>query len=238
MNLKHAQYVLAVLRKVRSLDNFMVEGCFTCFAGAGMSDLSYAEEQYVRFLNVLAMFEKEGINLRYRHCCDSPATLNFPEKHLDAVRTGSLLIGFYPSPYAKRPIDLTLAFEFKTSIALVKDVSKGEKIGLRMMYEAGRKMRIAVLPVGAVDGFPQAMFNKGAVLVKGHRCPVVGAVGPDYCTIDISAVSDCSVGDEVVLIGRQGKSEITLYEFAHMAGVDSFELIPSTISHRVARVYV
>jgi alanine racemase len=127
---------------------------------------------------------------------------------------------------------------WKTRICLVRDVPKGSSISYGRTFIAPRKIRVATLSAGYADGYPWHLSNRGAaVLVHGRRCPLLGRVTMDLIVIDASGLDDVQVGDDVVLMGRDGSEEISCAELGERAGTISWEII-TRIGARVRRVYV
>jgi alanine racemase len=124
----------------------------------------------------------------------------------------------------------------RTEIIALRDLMPGDAVGYGGTFRAERPTRIATLPVGYGDGLMRAISNRGAVLVRGCRCPVVGTVSMDLTTVDVTAVPGAAVGDEVVLLGSQGDEHIGAGEIARHAGTLAYEVLTS-ISRRVPRFY-
>jgi len=127
---------------------------------------------------------------------------------------------------------------WKTRIALVRDMPKGSSISYGRTFIAPRKMRIATLSAGYADGYPWHLSNRdAAVLVRGRRCALLGRVTMDLMMIDVSKIDNVQLGDEVVLMGRDGKEEISCGELAERAGTITWEIV-TRIGSRVRRVFV
>ena len=231
-------YTLEAVEDIVSLPGIEAEGAFTHFALADTGDMTYTREQYSRFLKALEQLSSKGIRFRMRHCCNSAATLETPEMALDAVRPGHIIVGMYPSPEVKRSIIVKPCFEFKTSIGLIRELPPGTGVSYGLDYVTEKNERIAQLPIGYADGYYRELWNKGAeVLIGGVRCPVVGRICMDQMLVNVTAVPKASVGDDVVLIGKQGGEEITLDEIAGKMG--TLACVPPTlVSKRVPRVYI
>jgi len=229
---------LSGIDELLSLPGIEAEGAFTHFATADTGEMDYTRLQYGRFIEILEMLEKKGMTFAMRHCCNSAATLEAPEMALDAVRPGHIIVGMYPSPEVKRSIIVKPCFEFKTAIGLIRELPEGTGISYGLNYTTSGTERIAQLPLGYADGYFRELWNRGAeVLVRGTRCPVVGRICMDQMMVNVSSVPGAKVGDEVVLIGRQGEQEIPLDEIAEKMG--TLACVPPTlISKRVPRVYI
>lgn len=230
--------VVDVAKKIKALPGLVLEGVFTHFAIADEKDLTYTIGQHEKFEKALKDLEAAGITFSIRHCCNSGATLAMPEWAMEGVRPGQLVVGMYPSPDAVRSVKLKPGFEFKTEIVALRDVPPGKGISYGLIYHTSGTEKIAVIPAGYADGFSRDLSGKGAeVLVRGVRCPVVGRVCMDQAMINVSAVPDVRIGDEVVLLGKQGDELISLEEMAGKLG-GIVTTIPIGIGKRVPRVYL
>jgi len=228
------------LEEISKLPGLELEGIFTHFAiaDAREDNLDYTREQYRTFCTVLEDLKQSGINFKIRHCCNSGATLALPEYAMDGVRPGQLVVGMYPSKEVVRSIPLDPVFEFKTEIAAIRDVPSGKGISYGLIYYTSSQERLAVIPVGYADGYCRELSGTGVeVLVRGKRCPVVGRICMDQAVVDVSGVPGANVGDEVVLIGRQGDEFISAEEIADRMGT-IVTTIPNRIGKRVSRVYI
>ncbi len=229
-------------RAVCDLSNIEIEGVFTHFAMADTPDafgikdwgIDYTQKQLARFRTVVAALENAGIDLRYRHCANSPATINLAEARFNLVRSGILLYGLDPSPQVPRPADFKPALSFKTQVALVKNVPIGTYVSYGATFRTERPTRLAVLMVGYADGFRRKPNTYGEVLVRGKRAPIVGRVCMDQTMIDVTGIPGVRQGDEVVLIGQQGEDRITAEEVAARLGTINYEVV-SAILARVPR---
>lgn len=205
-----------------------VAGAYTHFSCAD-SDRAFTAIQLRRWRAALARLSRAGAAPRLRHAANSAAALRFPASRLDLVRPGLAIYGLYPG---FRP-----ALSLKSKVVFLKTVPRGAAIGYGATFRARRPTRIATVPLGYADGFSRRLSNRGWALLGGRRCPVVGTVSMDMLTLDASAVPSARVGDEVVLIGRQGNSQITASAVAEAAGAIPYE-VTTAISARVPRVYI
>ena len=124
----------------------------------------------------------------------------------------------------------------KSSLVLIKSVPAGTKVSYDCTYTTVRKSRVGMIPFGYADGYPYTLSNRATVLLGGVRVPVVGLVTMDMIAVDVTDIPHIQVGDEVVLLGRQGDDEITAEEIAEWAGTISYEILTG-ISARVPRIY-
>ncbi len=227
--------ILALIREIRVLPGLEMEGIFTHFAMADAQDLAHAYLQFARFQQVLRALEQEGLRPPLVHAANSAALLSLPEAHFDMVRPGIALYGLDPSAEVPIPADFRPALSFKTQVSQIKVIPAGEGIGYGCTYKTDRPTRIAILPVGYADGFRRAPANWGSVLLHGQDAPILGRVCMDQCIIDVSHIREARVGDEVVLIGRQGEALLTAEMVAQRLGTSNYEVV-SAILARVPRV--
>jgi alanine racemase len=229
---------LDVLCSIVQLPDLNVEGIFTHFATADDADKSFAEEQFMRFQQLLKQLAAHHINIKWQHCANSAAVMDLPYTHLDLVRPGIALYGYYPSPHVRRDlVKLTPVMSLKARVAFLKEVSEGCSISYGRSYFVNKKTRIATIPLGYGDGYSRLLSNHGDVLIRGKRAPVVGRVCMDQLMVDVGHLPDVKQGDEVILLGRQGDEEITADELAGKLGTISYEVL-CMISERVPRVYL
>lgn len=219
------------LSRLKTLHRLDVEGYFTHLATADETDKRFAFLQLDRFSDVL---EKIANSNALIHAANSAAALAIPEAHFDAVRPGLSLYGVYP--VSERPIKLEPALTWKARIGWIGAISEGEGVSYGLRYKAPRETRIAMVEVGYGDGYPRALSGVGEVLIGGARRPIIGRVCMDVSVVCLEPTDNVSVGDEVVLIGRQGDAEITVDEIAHRAGTIPYEIL-TQITARVPKNY-
>lgn len=227
--------ILELVQTISQLPSLELEGLFTHFAQADARDLTHAHLQLERFQQLLQQIEEHGLRPPLVHAANSAATLGLPEAHFDMVRSGIALYGLDPSPDVRLPEGFRPALSFKTQVAQVKLIPAGECISYGCTYITERPTEIAVLPVGYADGFRRAPANWGTVLIHGQEAPLLGRVCMDQCMVDISHIPGVRVGDEVVLIGRQGEAVLSAEMVAQRLGTINYEVV-SEILARVPRV--
>ena len=227
--------ILELLHEIIDLPGLELEGIFTHFATADMQDQAHARVQLTRFQNVLQVIGEKHIRPGVVHAANSAAIFSLPEAHFDMVRPGIALYGLDPSPEVRLPAGFRPALSFKTQVAQVKVVPEGECISYGCTYITERATRIAILPVGYADGFRRAPTNWGSVLIHGQEAPLLGRVCMDQSIVDVTHIPQVRVGDEVVLIGRQGEAVLTAEQVAQRLGTINYEVV-SEILARVPRV--
>ena len=199
-------------------------------------DTEYTKDQLVRFRKVVKEIRAVVPGIYKAHVLQSAGTLGFSETVDEIVRAGIILYGISPLPEFQNL--LKPAMIWKTRIGLVRDVPKGASISYGRTFITPKPMRVATLTAGYADGYPRHLSNVGAeMLVRRKRCPLLGRVTMDLMVIDVSSLPDVEVGDEVVLLGRQGDAEIPCAELAEKAGTITWE-ITTRVGQRVRRVFV
>ncbi len=222
---------------LRTLAGIDVEGLMTHFADADLRDKQFATRQMDRFEKLLKRLDAGGINIRLRHAANSAAVLDFYRALFTMVRPGLMLYGYNPLERVLQDGDLKPALSLVTRITFLKKVPADVPISYGRTFITKRESLIATLPIGYADGYSRSLSNKGEALVGGVRVPVVGRVCMDMCMIDVTEVPGVREGDDVVLIGRQGREFITADEIAAKTGTIPYEVLCG-ISNRVPRVYV
>jgi alanine racemase len=226
-----------MIRDVLGMKAISVEGIFTHLSSSEVEDDSYNRMQWKLFQDLLRELEEKGIRIPIRHMSNSGGVLNFPEFNLDMVRPGIMTYGIYPGENTVSKALLNPVMSFKTSIVLLKDFPEGYGIGYGRTYVTGRPTRIATIPVGYGDGYGVILSNQGEALIRGKRAPIVGRVSMDMCTLDVSHIPECEIGDEVVLMGRQEGGYISANEIAAKARSISYEIL-CALGKRAPRIFV
>lgn len=230
-----AEDSIDIIREIAELRGLRLEGLMTHFADADLSDKEYATFQLKRFSKVIKGLKKIGISFPLYHASNSAAILTFPDAHLDMVRPGIMLYGYFPSDQIKSP-ELKPALTLKSRILTLKRVPEGTPISYGKTFVTKRESIIAILPIGYADGYNRNLSNKGEVLIKKMKAPVVGRICMDMTMVDVTGIPDIKEGDEAVLIGEQGKYFITATDIAKLTDTIPYEVLCS-ISRRVKRVY-
>jgi alanine racemase len=204
------------------------------------TDHTYALMQLKRFKKLQTLVEGEFGRLPYTHCACSAAILLFPESYFSLVRAGISLYGYWPSKetklswiqiHGREEVALKPVLTWKTVVAQVKRVEKGEFVGYGCTYRTTRDTRIAVLPIGYYDGYDRKLSNRGMVLIRGQRAPVLGRVCMNLLMIDTTDLPAVEVGDIVTLIGRDGDEEVSADTLAEMAGTINYEILARLGAH-------
>lgn len=219
-------------------DAFDITGVFThlCVADDPEDEESvrFTERQLELYDDVLTKLDV--LNLKNNHCLNSAGGLWYRD-NTDIVRLGIMLYGLKPNCKNKLPNGIKPAIQWKSVIAMLKDVKKGDSIGYGRTYYADRDMKIAIIPTGYADGYNRLLSNKGFVIIDGKRVNIVGRICMDQFMVDVSDICELNTGREVTLLGRDGDEEITADDIAETIGTIGYEVVCG-ISKRVPRIYL
>jgi alanine racemase len=251
LGLEQEQFEEAVKIIKKNRKHLQVDGICTHYAGAeSVGNYVRIQEQIDNFKNFSDWFTDQGIDVKHRHTACSASALNYPETIMDMVRIGISQYGFWPnretymnfvkkhpdiSKKHKDPLERVLSW--KSHVMSTKKVPAGEFIGYGNTYLTSRDEIIATVPIGYAHGFGRNLTNVGIVLINGKRAPVAGLVNMNLLTVDVTDIPDVSKGDEVVIIGKQGKQEMTVSSFSNMRNNLNYEVlvqIPSSLPRHVA----
>lgn len=222
-----------LVRELKKTPGVVIEGVSTHFANSEeANDRSYLDEQRARFDEALEVLLKEGIDPPWKHAACSAAVVLYPETYFNLVRLGVSMYGLWPSietqDAAKKKLNalpLKPVMTWKTVIAQVKHVKKGTPVSYDLTERVKRDSVLAILPVGYWDGFDRGLSSVGEVLVRGHRCRVVGRVCMNMCVIDVTDIPGVKVEDEVVLLGQQKNEEVSAEGIASHIGSINYEVV-------------
>ncbi len=218
-----------------NLTHFEFEGLCTHFAGAeSLANYLRIKNQLVEYRKFVRYLGRNGLHPAYRHTACSAAALTYPTTIMDMVRFGIAQFGYWPSPEThmfrfrkdtSKGDDLKRLLSWKSRVMVVKDVEAGQFIGYGSSFLANKKTRIAVIPVGYANGFSRSLSNTGRVLIRGRRVPVIGTVTMNTITLNVTDVPGVEKGDEVVIVGKQGRLSISIASFCEMSNQLNYQLL-------------
>lgn len=224
---------LAFVRRLGRFKNLKLKGIFSHFSCVDEVDKTFAKKQVEIFDGVVREIEASGIRIPKKHMANSAAILELPESYYDLVRPGIMIYGLYPSPEVSHSIELKPAMTFMTRVTFVKRVPSGTSISYGRTFITDKETPVATLPVGYADGYSRLLSDRGEVLIKGYRVPLIGRICMDMCMIDVSGVENVRPGDEVTLFGEG----LPVDEVAEKLGTINYEVV-CAVGKRVPRVYI
>ncbi len=213
-----------------------LSGLMSHFATADDPDPSGAMVQLARFRAVAQDLAARGLEPKQLHIANSAGALRFPNARLDATRIGLALYGIEPCPLGDTGPELRPTMRVRTEVVAMRTLADGDRVGYGHTWTAVGERRIATVPIGYADGLSRALSNRGHMLLRGQRVPIVGIVSMDLTTIDVTEVPGAALGDEVVVLGAQENERITAEEIAEHMRTIPWEVVTS-ISRRVPRFY-
>ena len=213
-----------------------LEGTYTHLATSLLADKTFCHTQLDRFNQVLTGLLSRDIHPGLIHCASTGGLFTLPSSHFDLVRQGISLYGLAPSEHVASQADLAPAMSVKSRVISVREIGPGESVGYLRLFVAERATRLATVSMGYADGLRLALSNQGHVLINGRRAPMVGRVMMDCTVVDVTRLPGVRVGDEVVIIGKSGRNEITAGEVAELCYSSLYEVVCS-LGRRVKRIY-
>ena len=227
LGFKVGEGIVDIIKEIVNLKNIYVEGIFSHLA---LKSLECDCKQFDLFNKVINEIEREGIIIPIKHICDSIGAVVYPEYHMDMVRIGASLYGYNGR---KSAMNLKSVLTFKSKIAFIKEIEKGEGVSYDYTFVATKKTKVATIPCGYGDGIPRILSNKGYVTINNQRAKIIGTICMDQCMVDVTHIEDVCEGNEVIFYGENG---IKLEQVANWANTNRNEIL-SLVSRRVPRIY-
>lgn len=231
----------ALLEALKASPELELEGFLSQLANADIADSELTAVQLKRFREGLARVRDAGFQPKWRHLANSAGALTQPQARdgaeVNLVRPGLFLYGLVTAPWLEGRVKLERVMTWKTGITHLKTVAAGTTVSYGSTWVAMKESVLATLPVGYADGYSRTFTNRAMALVRGRRVPVVGRVTMDMCVLDVTAVPGVAVGDEVVLLGGQGKERVDAEELASLMDSIHYEVLCG-VGARVPRLLV
>jgi alanine racemase len=217
----------AFLDRMAHFKPLVVEGLISHLSSADDPDGAFTEAQIRDFKRVIEQARATGLALPLNSLANSAAVMVHGSAHHEMVRPGIMLYGGLPSPDFKSPVPLKPVMSLKGVVLQVRDMPKGVPISYSRTYHTTGEQKIAVLSAGYGDGLPRNLSNKGKVLIRGGKAPIVGRVCMNLTMADVSGLKDIRPGDEAVFLGCQASECIAGDDVAQWAGTISYEVFCS-----------
>ena len=228
------------LKEVARMDNLLIEGVFTHFPVADSidgADENFTRTQFERFTSMLTTLQGVGIKPEIRHCCNSGASILYPEYAMDMIRPGIATYGVLPSGDLRGRIDLKPVMSLRSTIFQIRDFEPNITVSYGRTYTTRDPERIAVVGIGYADGLSRSFSNNISFLLHGKRVPQVGRICMDMCMIDISKVPEAQVNDVVTVFGEDGGDEIEVESLSNRLNTIPYEILCG-INKRIPRIYL
>ncbi len=226
------------IKRIEALSHFKIKGLFSHMSTADAADKTFSHEQEAKYNAFFQALVKSGINVPVRTLANSASIMELPSVYFEAVRPGIILYGCYPSNEVDRnQLSIKPVMSVKANIVHVKNVPENFSVGYGRKYISEKPARIATIALGYADGYPRPYSSQAKVIVNGVVCPIAGNICMDQCMIDVSAVPDVKVGDEVIVMGSDGVNSILADDIAEATGTINYEIC-CAFGQRLPKVYV
>ncbi len=213
------------VKRINDLPNIYIEGIFSHYACADCVERETTNKQTQVFKDFIAQLENRGMYIPIKHLCNSAGLLSVDEQ-FDMVRLGIVMYGLYPDQCVNDgSINLKPAMKIVSHVSHVKEVPAGSGVSYGHTYFTDKPTRIATVCIGYADGYSRSLSNKGRVLINGEYAPVIGRVCMDQLMVDVTALSNVSVGDEVVVLGTDGDNSISAEDIAKLTDTINYEVV-------------
>lgn len=222
------------------------KGTITHFAvsdSISKENIEYTKLQYKKFTDAIESIKQLNINPGILTCCSSAATFAFPFMHLDMVRPGIVIYGYYPDQITKEYLnknniktDLKPVMQFETQVVAIKSIKKGQSISYGRTWTAKEDTNIGILPVGYADGLLRRNSPSLKVTINGKSYPVCGRICMDQCMINLGPTTNVKVWDKAIIFGpKETGSLYDANDIANMTNTISYEVLTSVNEKRVLR---
>ena len=224
---------------IAKLENIKIEGAYSHHAKADEKDKTTAHMQAGRFIKFMEMLKERNVEIPTKHIANSATIIEMPEYYFDMVRPGIILSGFYPSEEVDtEKYKFKICVTLKAKVANVKTIDAGEGVGYGHLYRADKPVVVGTIPLGYADGYSRLLSNKGYVVVKGVKCPILGKVCMDQFMVDLSNVENPQIGDVAIVYGDGTDGAMTAEDVADMRGTISYEVLTNLAVRRLPKIYV
>ncbi len=215
-----------------------LEGIFTHFATADSIDKTYSDKQFKIFIKFLNELDSMGIKIPIKHAANSAAIIDLPATYLNMARAGIAIYGLYPSNEVnKKRISLIPAMSLKTKVIYTKTIGAGFKISYGSTYKTSKPTTVVTVPIGYADGLNRLLSSRGNMLLHGIKIPIIGRICMDHTMLDAGNIPGIKIGDEVVILGKQGSQRISADDIASKINTINYEVV-CMVTSRVRRVYL
>lgn len=225
--------------EIAKMPNILIEGAYSHHAKADEKDKTTAHMQAGRFIKFMEMLEDRKVTIPTKHIANSATIIEMPEYYFDMVRPGIILSGFYPSDEVDmEKYKFKICITLKAKLANVKTIDAGEGVGYGHLYRADKPVVVGTIPLGYADGYSRLLSNKGYVVIKGVKCPILGKVCMDQFMVDLSNVDNPQIGDVAIVYGDGTDGAMTAEDVANMRGTISYEVLTNLAVRRLPKIYV
>ena len=211
--------ILDSICEIAKLPNIEIDGIFSHFAKADETERDYTKIQFERFNDIVSELENRGVHIPIKHICNSAGIIQYPEYHMDMVRSGIITYGLAPSSdVSVEGLGFEPAMQLKSVVTNLKRIKIDTPVSYGGKYIASPGTRIATVAIGYADGYSRILSGKAQVLINGKKANVIGNICMDQMMVDVTEIEDIKIGDEVILFGKSGNNMITVESVAELMG--------------------
>lgn len=233
-----AEEAVVDIKKINALSNFKIKGLFSHMATADAKDKTFAHTQEEKYNRFSAALLEAGLPVPMKTLSNSASIMELPSIHFDAVRPGIILYGCYPSHEVdKSLLSIKPVMSVKANIVQLKDVPVGFSVGYGRKFISTRPSKIATVTMGYADGYPRPYSAFGKVIINGVFAPLAGNICMDQTMIDVTDVPGVKAGDEVILMGSDGKNTILADDIGDATGTINYEIV-CAFGQRLPKIYI
>ena len=226
------------IERITKMKKISAEGIFSHMARADEWNKTFTEKQIKTFQWMIDALKEQGVEFQHHHLANSASIIDVPDSYYDMVRAGIAMYGLYPSDeITKESVVLKPALSLKSRVIFVKEIEANMPVSYGGSFVSKQKMKIATVPVGYGDGYPRSLSNKGYVLVRGKKAPIVGRVCMDQFMVDVSDIDGVQFGDTVTLIGWDGDEHVSVEELSGLSDRFHYEFV-CDLGKRIPRVFI
>ncbi|MBC8461868.1 MAG: alanine racemase [Deltaproteobacteria bacterium] len=225
------------IKRIMAFENLDIKALTSHLSSADERVSDFTETQIKKFEKAIEVGHSMGLRLPLNNLANSAGIMGYKKAHFEMVRPGIMLYGCLPSPEFKTHVVLNPAMHFKGRILQIRDLPDQTPVSYGRTYYTKGARRLAILSVGYGDGIPRTISNRGSVLIRGNKVPIVGTICMDLSMCDITGLKDVRPGEEVVFLGSQGQETIIGDDIAGWAGTISYEILCS-VGQRNKREYI
>jgi len=213
------------VRLIKSNKNIILEGICSHFADASNLDTTFTKKQIGGWNLTVKKFCAEFPNLKYKHLSATGGHPFSQEIDANVSRLGLGLYGIAPGPRLAGLLDLKPVLAMKSLVSGIKEVKAGESVGYDLLYKAEKNIKVATIPAGYYENVDKRLTNKGILKIKGIDCPIVGRVSMNITTVDVGAVPDLKLNDEVLIVSNKSEDKNSVENIAKICGTSTYEIL-------------
>ena len=232
LGIKPNKESLDIIKKINKFNNIKIIGIFSHLS---LKDNESDLKQFNLFKNFINNLENENINIKYKHICDSIATVLYREFQMSMIRIGAIMYGLESEE--KGILNLKQVMSFHTKASYIKELKKGEAVSYGRRWVANKNSIIATLPFGYADGYPRNLYQKGFVTINNQKAPIIGVICMDQCMVDITEIKNFNINEDIIIFNDGENNTMSISDLAKLSETNKNDIV-SRFSKRVPKIYI